>query len=111
MPGPTTRGTYIGKTKAETIALARQRAASTLPHDHPACRICGRPMVTGQAASNGGAHYTCTPQDPEWQASGGRPAAPATTNQPATATQTALSTPETGSAYPTGSEPGNGRTA
>lgn len=62
MPGPTTRGTYIGKTKAESITLARQRAASTLADDHPACRICSRPMVAGQAASNDGAHYTCTAQ-------------------------------------------------
>lgn len=61
MPGPTTKGTYIGRSAGETIGVVHQRRAETLAADHPACRVCGQPMVCGQARSNEGAHFACDP--------------------------------------------------
>jgi hypothetical protein len=61
MPGPTSRGTYIGKNKfAGLMAAAEKRAAVGFDH-FPRCRVCSAPMVCGQETSNRGAHFVCAP--------------------------------------------------
>lgn len=62
MPGPTTRGDYIGRAKGATlIALSEQRAARIA--EFPPCQVCHKPMVCGQETSNRGAHFTCRPPE------------------------------------------------
>lgn len=61
MPGPTTKGTYVGRSKGATLAAVHERRAETLTSDHPPCDVCGKPMTCGQKRSNNGAHFACRP--------------------------------------------------
>jgi hypothetical protein len=60
MPGPTSKGGYLGRGQWETLGNVSEQRAATLAVDYPACRVCGKPMVAGQERSNRGAHFTCT---------------------------------------------------
>jgi hypothetical protein len=65
MPGPTSRGNYVGRSKAATVAAVAQRRAERIALDSPRCAVCGRSMVAGQERprplGNDGAHYLCRP--------------------------------------------------
>ena len=60
MPGPTSKGTYVGRSLGASLGAALEKRAATRRSDPP-CEVCARPMCVGQDRSNGGAHFACRP--------------------------------------------------
>ncbi len=65
MPGPTSKGTYIGKSLGKSLGAAHGRAAEKIAAGvFPNCDVCHRPMVCGQEGWNHGAHVVCADRRP-----------------------------------------------